>query len=583
MKKRTAKQLAASKEGLQKALGVRKEQKLVKIKQNPIQKSKNMKSKSDDKYNKLLCKHMRTAKADIRDAKEERAEERRKLMNTINDNKTTEKDKAIKSNVRRAKRHPKPFAELSRSEKCRRRQKVQKIAPGSQITPLLTVEDATRIQMEGNFSEIDMATIKKKVPGVAGRFARNKLKKSIIRSHPQLYSSKVNENREIKFFDFGEMLEHDITTIGVEKLPSNLSIVFSGDYGQQTLKIGYYIVERDKPCSSWKFRLLASIEEKEGYEILLAIFVKSLSSIPKWKEGVTVNGKFFMCKFVLTGDLKFLNMYWGLQCNAATYFCYSCLISQTDLKNGIMIAPPRTKEQIFHDYDTLQELLNEIDRSKSATHIKNSTSRAHQDCHSVKEMPMTKHIEVEETLQGVLHTISGSFCAIMEYAKAIDPACIKELLKNGHVKLQGYNKKLTGNHGKILLNKLADGSIGYSGPAAEIMYIISYIQKYAVARIIDTDEILELQDCIEMFTNELHQEKYKAIYGRSQHVHALTAHVLSFVKKHRSWGLYSDQPDEAIHKVQKQSYERIPVRTENPIDRNQFFIHQTIVRHELLS
>uniref|UniRef100_A0A914QTB0 Uncharacterized protein n=1 Tax=Panagrolaimus davidi TaxID=227884 RepID=A0A914QTB0_9BILA len=432
------------------------------------------------------------------------------------------------------------------------------------------------MQMEGNFTERDMAVIKKNVPKVAGYFSRNKLKKDIINSHPQQRSVKINENVEIKFFDFGEMLEHDLKTIGVENLPSNLTIVFSGDYGQQTLKIGYYIVERDKPCSSWKFRLIASIEAKEGYEILVAVFMNSLVSLPKWKEGATVNGKMFICKFVLTGDLKFLNMYWGLQCNAATYFCSSCLITKSDLKNGVTLAEPRTIEYIIQDHNKLQGMLTQATSTKEI-------AKAHQDCHSVKEMPMSEHIEVDNTLHGILHTISGSFGAIMEYAKAIDPACIQKLLKDAHVKLQGYNKKLTGNHGKILLNKLADATVVYTGPAAEIIYIISFIQKYAVARIIDDIEITELEDCIVMFKNQLYQEKYKAIYGKSQHIHVITEHVLPFVKTHRSWGLVSDQPGEAIHKTQRQCFERIPVRTANPIDRNQFFINQTIIRHHLLS
>uniref|UniRef100_A0A914YNJ3 Uncharacterized protein n=1 Tax=Panagrolaimus superbus TaxID=310955 RepID=A0A914YNJ3_9BILA len=116
-------------------------------------------------------------------------------MNAINENKTNAKDKAVKRIVKRSKRKQKPYNELSRSEQCRRRKHVEKIAP------------------------------------VAGYFSRNKLQKRIIDEHPKQQSVKVNDKFEVKFFDFGELLEHDLKTIGVEELPSHLTIVLSGDYG----------------------------------------------------------------------------------------------------------------------------------------------------------------------------------------------------------------------------------------------------------------------------------------------------------------------------------------------------------------
>uniref|UniRef100_A0A914YNM9 Uncharacterized protein n=1 Tax=Panagrolaimus superbus TaxID=310955 RepID=A0A914YNM9_9BILA len=232
-------------------------------------------------------------------------------------------------------------------------------------------------------------------------------------------------------------------------------------------------------------------------------------------------------------------------------------------------------ELIIQDYHNLQELLNKAKTPKD-------TAKAHKDCHSVKELPMTNHIKVEETCHGVLHVIAGSLGAILDYAKSIDPQSVDKIINDAHVKFQGYNKKLTGNHGKILLNKIADGTVNYDGLADEILYIIAYIQKYAVARTIKQSEIQELKDCIEMFKTELYQEKYKTIYGKSQHIHDIVAHVMDFVNLHQSWGIFSDQPGEAIHKTQKQCFERIPVRIDNPIDRNQFFINHTIVRHALL-
>lgn len=71
-------------------------------------------------------------------------------------------------------------------------------------------------------------------------------------------------------------------------------------------------------------------------------------------------------------------------------------------------------EQIIQDYRNLQELLHQAKSGKDV-------AKAYKDCHSVKEMPMTNDIDINETCHGVLHVIAGSLGAIIEYAISIDP------------------------------------------------------------------------------------------------------------------------------------------------------------------
>ena len=118
---------------------------------------------------------------------------------------------------------------------------------------------------------------------------------------------------------------------------------------------------------------------------------------------------------------------------------------------------------------------------------------------------------------------------------------VDKLLQDAHVIRQGHTKKITGNHGRILLNKLFDGQVTYDGEGLTLMLLLANVQKYAVAKVLGENEILELEESIKKFKNEIIDPKYQDITKRSQHIHTLIAHVVPFVKIHKSWGLHSDQ------------------------------------------
>uniref|UniRef100_A0A914Z518 Uncharacterized protein n=1 Tax=Panagrolaimus superbus TaxID=310955 RepID=A0A914Z518_9BILA len=278
-------------------------------------------------------------------------------------------------------------------------------------------------------------------------------------------------------------------------------------------------------------KILSSFEDKECYEYLKAVLQVALESLPKWKKGCFLT---IYLSVIITGDLKFLNGYNGLQGCQATYCCPVCLIRKSDLIKRTRNAPLRTLYQLHEDYDKLQILL------RNATSTK-AIAKAHQDCHSVKNKPMTDYFEISDICPGVCHTLAGALNAICDWAKRFNKAKIEQLFKDAAVFPQGHTKKLTGNHGRIVLNKLSNGVITYDGEGLTLLLLLADIQQFAVAEILSDEKIAGLLQCIETFANELSDEKYDDIAKSSQHIHMIIAHVGPFVVKHRSWGLFSDQ------------------------------------------
>ena len=106
---------------------------------------------------------------------------------------------------------------------------------------------------------------------------------------------------------------------------------------------------------------------------------------------------------------------------------------------------------------------------------------------------------------------------------------------------QGHTKALTGRHGRILLNKLSDGKVTYDGKCSRLFMLLADIQQFAAARILTDEEIQEFHVCIQSFVDEFGKAEYDIIAKRSQHIHVLICHVLPFVDRHKTWGLFSDQ------------------------------------------
>ena len=118
---------------------------------------------------------------------------------------------------------------------------------------------------------------------------------------------------------------------------------------------------------------------------------------------------------------------------------------------------------------------------------------------------------------------------------------VDKLLVDAHVQLQGKTKKLTGNHGRILLEKLLNGTVDYDGPGHKLLMLLADIQQFCVAAILPDEVIDDFKESMDNFIEEFSKPEYDSIAKSSEHIHVLISHVIPFVELHRTWGLHSDQ------------------------------------------
>uniref|UniRef100_A0A914QIE3 Uncharacterized protein n=1 Tax=Panagrolaimus davidi TaxID=227884 RepID=A0A914QIE3_9BILA len=518
-------------------------------------------------------------KGERNDIKESNIERLENANNVIQDSKKQE----VKTAVRKPKANPKAWTELSREEKCRRLRKIEVLAPGATVTSYMestmTAEESLSMSVMNNLTTRQVFGIRKATKGVvASNYAINQTRKSILTDYGTPVDVPTSSQFSIKTFLFEIIFIHFLGLFGVHNLPSLQTVVVSVDEGDKVTKAGCYSCDIEDPCSEKNYRILSSFEDKECYEYCKPVLKTAIASLAEWKAGRFVINFFIRVTFIITGDLKFLNTYCGLNGCQATFFCPFCICRRSELIERKRDAPLRTLQQIHQEYTKCQRLL------RSARN-KNQISAAILKCHSVKNEPMTDHFELTHICPGVLHTLAGALNAICDWAKKFDKERIEQLFKEAAVWPQGRSNKLSGNHGRILLNKLADQRVNYDGKGLALMLLLADIQQYATAEILTAEKIAELHECIEAFVYEYSKEEYDNVAKSSEHIHMLITHVMPFIELHKSWGLFSDQPGEAIHKTQQRYYKRIPKRsnnansTRNAVNRNDYFIAHTILQN----
>uniref|UniRef100_A0A914Z513 Uncharacterized protein n=1 Tax=Panagrolaimus superbus TaxID=310955 RepID=A0A914Z513_9BILA len=95
------------------------------------------------------------------------------------------------------------------------------------------------------------------------------------------------------------------------------------------------------------------------------------------------------------------------------FFAPTCLIRKNQLIERIRDAPLRTLTQLREDYQRLQQLLTTATSARAI-------AAAHQECHSIKNEPMTDYFEVSHICAGVCHTLAGAFNAIAKWASTFN-------------------------------------------------------------------------------------------------------------------------------------------------------------------
>lgn len=95
---------------------------------------------------------------------------------------------------------------------------------------------------------------------------------------------------------------------------------------------------------------------------------------------------------------------------------------------------------------------------------------------------------------------------------------------------------MSGNDGRKLLRFFAETK-PTELPFKHVFTALAEIQKFAVARFLSDQEVDAPKTAIDSFSSIYRQENLSLI----NKLHELECHVLEFVKKFGSWGLYGDQ------------------------------------------
>ena len=110
--------------------------------------------------------------------------------------------------------------------------------------------------------------------------------------------------------------------------------------------------------------------------------------------------------------------------------------------------------------------------------------------------------------------------------------------------MEGQGLTLNGNNTRLLLEYLSANNVRI--PYLEVFKSLNVVRKFAVAEELASAQIEGLKTAIKDFST-----KYRSYteLNRINKLHELEVHTIEFVEKYRSWGLYSEQSLEGVHKL----------------------------------
>ena len=117
------------------------------------------------------------------------------------------------------------------------------------------------------------------------------------------------------------------------------------------------------------------------------------------------------------------------------------------------------------------------------------------------------------------------------------------------------SRDLNGNDCRKILKDLERELVTYDGYGYKLFPLFRQVGDYAVADKSDDEQIHDLCYLIKEIHSMVLTEYHLLV--SSQKLHILIFHVPDFVKAHRSWGLYGEQPVERCHQRYNRSGNRL--------------------------
>uniref|UniRef100_A0A914Z0U6 Uncharacterized protein n=1 Tax=Panagrolaimus superbus TaxID=310955 RepID=A0A914Z0U6_9BILA len=353
--------------------------------------------------------------------------------------------------------------------------------------------------------------------------------------------------------DFYGLIEKAVMKHDFSSVP-NVRITICGDGGGDgdkfSVKICCFFNDIALPLSIKNLMIIWSYVGKETREKLKDILKYIDPDILNLIEnGIFTKSGLKQVIITYIGDCKFLCISFGLQGGSAVCGCSHCVTKRSNwatAKSEDIV--PRTISSIVAN---AEEVVN--NNGKPALH------------ESVDNFPLLFNIPVTHIAPPPLHILICLVNSIVDYIRkyAPDNVELEEFLSEAGVRLHYPAKAFEGNACRKNLKQFREetsNKIIYGGFGSNLFEAAANIEKHAVARTLLEEEIDDLDDRIRLFFNLLKEYGQVAVkfFLNKNKIHMLQHHVVPFVRRFKSWGLFSEQSGESIHHVRNDLDDRIP-------------------------
>lgn len=302
--------------------------------------------------------------------------------------------------------------------------------------------------------------------------------------------------------------------------------------------MGFYIPTNvQNPLSPKRFVILAAWEGDEDYEAIepaateIFQFIASLNidGLPiEIRPGTTLKPDITP---IFTGDFKILSTVLGHQGPASKHFCIKCNVKKEEHNSKKTKGIARNFDSMYNEGKLVE---------------------------SINRKPLLLRFTSTSIGSPSLHILTGLTTNLLKAALKKNADHVKETLKKASVTTeQGRGVTLNGNNMDKLLTYLSKYTSSF--PYLDVFQSLHDVKTYSVAEELTEEEIRTFEEAIKTFS--VNYRKHSEL-NRINKLHELESHTLEFVKEHKSWGLYSEQSLEGVHKYS------------NKADRQSFGIRQ---------
>lgn len=351
----------------------------------------------------------------------------------------------------------------------------------------------------------------------------------IIKSYSSLVES---VEKEVSSFSFMSKIRSD-----------GIKMTLVGDAGgsEKSLltKFGFYFhgFKNNSGCDN--IHLLSCFKANDTRNLVYDVVASFKEEIQSLANGIeTVDGRKEV-EFSMVSDLKFISNVIGHKGCAAKCPCPFCVATKDEVRRGI-VAAVRTHEVMKRHGRIVAEAPDGTKDNISKQNYSQFNVPAVPDC--VKIVPPVMHI-----IAGVCHIF-------IKRAESSVKAVMDDVIDKCNANIQRPAQEYTAKHASKIVQYIVNNQ-KEEIPDYPIFKHLKIIIGFCGNRQLMRSEIESMSSNIKQMFVLIRQDPSITITPK---MHILEMHIIPFVEKEGSWGIYTEQGIEAIHKKMNDAVRRIP-------------------------